>query len=406
MSKIIESMDNKQKKVKDLARCIPQIITIYNFSEIVLNNIEKIQEISNLGEYNSKYFFGKEAMKNICHTPGLTENDEKIAYDMFIFSREYNLFQSIKRYDIAQELFIRNSKLQQRIEWQKKSAEYLSFKKEEIIFNSPKGPFQQYAEQERGLKGSSFILKDGKILLVEEVFCSSEFLNWIYHNIDFEEIKIHIYPFSESIKKQEYYSEKGAMRPFPKELFNRFTLDGKKHYGNYFTYQFQNPDSFFQSKEMKRLYSVGSTCHNNNIIDFIVTRRNETEMSMMIELLILDESTNILMGHCIHCDVLNATNENLYLATLQHIDFALNIYQGNKIEERLNEANMLVNNEKVKADKRTHFLELKEIEFNNLPNLIWLYFTFHKEYYLTYELIHSLFKESDFFMKEEFKNGK
>lgn len=403
-----ERMDITQMKVRDLAQCIPQVITIYNLGKVIENNMNKIKEISREGEYNSKYFFSKELMKNFCHTPGLTENDEKVIYDMLIFSREYHLFQSIRKYNVTQGLFIRNSKLQQRIEWHKKSAEYLSFKKEEIIFNSPKGPFQQYAEQERGLKGSTFILKDGTILLVEEVFCSSEFLNWIYHNIDFEEIELHIYPFIESMKKQGYYSEKGAMRPLPKELFNRFTLDRKKHYGNYFTYHFQNSDSFFQNEEMKRLYSVGSgiSRYKNNIIDFIVTKRNETEMSMMIELLILDESTNILMGHCIHCDVLNATNENLYLSTLQHIDFALNIYQGKTIEERLNEVNMLVNNGKVKADKRTHFLKIEEISFLHLPNLIYLYFDFNKDPYLMYELIYSLFGESDFFRKEEFKNGK
>lgn len=103
-------------------------------------------------------------------------------------------------------------------------------------------------------------------------------------------------------------------------------------------------------------------------IESIAKRENNGRFSMMIEELSIED--NILIGRCIHLDSHDPVGTDFFEITLNHIDYAINVYGEN--HDRLNFR--IDKKEKYDADLRGHLFRIENYPLEKLPNLAYLLF--------------------------------
>ena len=103
--------------------------------------------------------------------------------------------------------------------------------------------------------------------------------------------------------------------------------------------------------------------------EVIAKRNNEGHFSMMIEELVkLDE--DIILGNCIHCDSNVDAGTNCSNVILSHIDFAENIYIGERARERMGAR--LDKGKVPDATIRGHLFRLEGIPFLEVPKIAYI----------------------------------
>lgn len=96
-----------------------------------------------------------------------------------------------------------------------------------------------------------------------------------------------------------------------------------------------------------------------------VERRDDNYLTIMIEELPRDDSTNGLMvGRCIHLDTADPVGTPLNQVKLNHLDLAINAYEGDRRQERIGQ--MLQNGKVVDASFRTHLFRIEQASFMSM----------------------------------------
>lgn len=105
----------------------------------------------------------------------------------------------------------------------------------------------------------------------------------------------------------------------------------------------------------------------------ISTSKKDDYRSFMLEELIDKYSDEkVLIGKCIHFDKKGFEDNDLDNQVLDHLDLAINVYENETREKRLNET--LKNGTIVDADFRTHILRIDKVSIKSLPVFCLLFF--------------------------------
>ena len=100
-------------------------------------------------------------------------------------------------------------------------------------------------------------------------------------------------------------------------------------------------------------------------LEIIAKRNNNGNFSMMIEEITDIGSSGLLFGRMIHMDTDSPYGKDFEQSTLNHLDLAINIYEGETAKKRL-EDNLARGEKTVYASFRTHLLRIEDIPFKGL----------------------------------------
>lgn len=112
---------------------------------------------------------------------------------------------------------------------------------------------------------------------------------------------------------------------------------------------------------------------NINRLEVIAKRNNSGNLSMMIEEITGIDHNGILIGRMIHLDSDNEYGHDFENAILNHLDLAINIYEGENAKNRLND-NLANGNRTTDASYRTHLLRIEDIPFKGLFGFVTSFF--------------------------------
>ncbi len=136
----------------------------------------------------------------------------------------------------------------------------------------------------------------------------------------------------------------------PRTLSNMSIQRGQKDSSKYFLDESSKPNQL--TKKIERL-------------EVVVSRNNSGNVSVLIEEIpFSDEDDQFVITRTLHCDTDAVPGTNMSNATLNHLDFSLNLYEKENINNRLETS--LGHGSKVKADQRLHFFRIEDIPFKSL----------------------------------------
>jgi hypothetical protein len=115
--------------------------------------------------------------------------------------------------------------------------------------------------------------------------------------------------------------------------------------------------------------------HINKIkrLEVIAKRSNSGNLSMMIEEITDIDNHDLLFGRCIHLDTDSKFGTYFESSVLNHLDLAINIYDGEAAKHRLND-NLASGQVTTDASFRTHLLRVEEIPFKALFGFVVSFF--------------------------------
>lgn len=112
---------------------------------------------------------------------------------------------------------------------------------------------------------------------------------------------------------------------------------------------------------------------NINRLEVIAKRDNSGNLSMMIEEITGIDQNGILLGRMIHLDSDSKYGQDFENAILNHLDLAINIYEGENAKNRLDD-NLANGNKTTDASYRTHLLRIESIPFKGLFGFVTSFF--------------------------------
>jgi hypothetical protein len=96
-------------------------------------------------------------------------------------------------------------------------------------------------------------------------------------------------------------------------------------------------------------------------LDVVAKRNSSGNLSMMIEELSSPNNENsLLIGRCIHLDTDSSYGDEFTSAILNHLDLAINVYEGGNVESRFNR-NLAAGTKVTDATFRTHLFRIEGI---------------------------------------------
>ncbi|WP_025866310.1 hypothetical protein, partial [Prolixibacter bellariivorans] len=100
-------------------------------------------------------------------------------------------------------------------------------------------------------------------------------------------------------------------------------------------------------------------------LEVIAKRNSKGNLSMMIEELTNIDSQGLMFGRMIHLDTDSPYGTDFNDSTLNHLDLAINVYDGKGASLR-NDDNLSAGNKSTDASYRTHLLRIENIPFKAL----------------------------------------
>lgn len=98
-------------------------------------------------------------------------------------------------------------------------------------------------------------------------------------------------------------------------------------------------------------------------------RNNNGNLRLMVEELpAIDSNNGYFIGLCVHLDTSDEVGTDFSASILNHIDLALNVYVGDKMEKRFEQS--LTNGIIEDASYRTHLIRLENVPFKIVLNLV------------------------------------
>lgn len=96
-------------------------------------------------------------------------------------------------------------------------------------------------------------------------------------------------------------------------------------------------------------------------LDVVAKRNSSGNLSMMIEELSYpNNESNLLIGRCVHLDTDSPYGQEFTSAILNHLDLAINVYEGDDVESRFN-SNLAGGTKVTDATFRTHLFRIENI---------------------------------------------
>ena len=198
--------------------------------------------------------------------------------------------------------------------------------------------------------GKTHSYQYGENILYFDGFISPELLAHTIVKHRDEEIYIRLSPNrvnSQGKKLLREYIERPAN---PRALTNMSIQRGQKDSSKYFLDESSAPNHL--TKKVSKL-------------EVRISRNNSGNLSVLIEEIpFSDEEDEFIITRSIHCDTDAAPGTDINNAKLNHLDFSLNLYEGENKTNRLQTS--LGDGPKVKSSKRLHFFRIENIPFKSL----------------------------------------
>lgn len=281
----------------------------------------------------------------------------KVFYDICNSNRRYHSSLRFLKYNESQPIFTCYPKLFEKISSHGK-IEYL-----------PVRTFR-YAGLRMSKDDESFLGFEYGRHYFELPFISENLIEYLLRTYD--EFDIHISPHHIYEKETSFeYLQRGVINPLNPKCINRFFLK-KGFSGGYYDFSYMNAK--FEDNELYcRSFRISQTLLHSKGLDVVVNNRNN-DMSMMLEELIGCE--NSIIGYCVHLDIIDAVGKDLTSLQINHIDLAINVYEGPDKEAR--QKHYLYEGRKVAdASYLTHLVRLEEIPFWSIIEIISMFMKSH-----------------------------
>lgn len=108
-------------------------------------------------------------------------------------------------------------------------------------------------------------------------------------------------------------------------------------------------------------------------LEIYVKKRANNYLTMMMEEIPKPDSRNGLMiGRCIHLDTLDPVGTPLEEVRVQHLDLAINVYEGDSRQKRFSET--LKDGKTTDASFRTHLFRIEDAPFSSVFGFSLLFF--------------------------------
>ena len=267
----------------------------------------------------------------------------KIFNDLYGINRSYHRSLRMSKYEKSQPIFTRNPELINKISPHGKG-EYLPvniFIYSGLWTIDDSDPFLGF-EYNGGL--------------FELPFMPQGLIEYLLNTYDQFDIHISPYHIYDKLTSSECL-QSGWIKPIDPNCIRNFRLKkgftGGFYNFSYMNAKYVNKDLYCSSFRTSKIFgkSIG--------LDVAITERND-DMSMMLEEITISEGS--ICGYCVHLDMLDAIGKDLTKLCANHIDLAINIYEGEQKERRL-EKNLSSGGKVADASYRTHMVRLENILF-------------------------------------------
>lgn len=183
-------------------------------------------------------------------------------------------------------------------------------------------------------------------------------VNWASWSFPNSPIYVRFDPhfFSKEIPRQ-YLTEATLVPANPKWLAGFNLRKGMKDFASYVLEDVSVKDDQqqfwdYRFKDIRRL-------------EVRVERRKDDYLTMMIEELPKEDDLNgLMLGYCIHLDTRDPVGTPLKEVSLNHLDLAINVYEGSRRQERFSQS--LQDGKVVDASFRTHLLRIEKASFESV----------------------------------------
>ncbi|MEM9388832.1 MAG: hypothetical protein AAGA02_00075 [Bacteroidota bacterium] len=204
----------------------------------------------------------------------------------------------------------------------------------------------------------SEIVKFNKSYSILDHSLNPQIVIWSQTNFPDKPIYVRVNPYKAFEKMPSQMLFESVLMPANPKWWKHLTIHNRKKEGASYLLDDCSPkDNYRQFWEFH--------IKNVNRLEVIAKRNNSSNLSMMIEEITNIDTHGLLFGRMIHLDSDSKFGTDFDQSTLNHLDLAINIYEGNVAQKRL-EQKLESGNKTVDASYRTHLLRIESIPFKAL----------------------------------------
>lgn len=211
-------------------------------------------------------------------------------------------------------------------------------------------------------RNDNFFLQDNHYLSIDS-WLPKAIPTFLLKKYSKDQISIRIHPYDIYTNEPKESIEKATFRPPDPHWIKNISLHLGEKKGSKFV-PIENSDDYDECLDYLSQIKMFET---------FATARKGNHFNMSLEEL-KSYGDNILIGRYIHLDSLDALNKPFQEARLSHLDLAINVYENESRELRLNQE--LSSGGKIEsASYRTHLIRIDNIMFADLIEIAHRFFT-------------------------------
>ncbi len=260
--------------------------------------------------------------------------------------------------------------------WKKRCEPY---SKEQPLFQKEPKLFDAIRKKDNGSKDLELIdfrvfnqINDSEILKVNKSYTlidsalNPQIVSWTKSTFNDRPLYIRANPYKIFDKQPPQLIFEAILMPANPNWWRNLTIHNRAKEGASYILDDCSP------KENYRQYWE---FHIKNIkrLEVIAKRNNNGNLSMMIEELTGIDNQGLMFGRMIHLDTDSTYGTAFEESKLNHLDLAINVYEGETAKERL-EDNLAKGNKSTSASYRTHLLRIENIPFKGLFGYVISFF--------------------------------
>jgi len=312
---------------------------------------------------------------------GTKELEEVTPYLSIGFFHKYSGIDRTTCFIICFEL----NEIATKIGWRKRCTTY---KKEQPLFDKFPDLFNQVHNDDlidfsafEQINGSE-ILKFNKGYTYIDFALNPMIASWTRGNFPDKKIFIRANPFEVHDRQPRQMLFESILMPANPNWWRNLSIHNRTKEGASYVLEDCSPKENLQQywelhvKQVKRL-------------EVIAKRNNSGNLSMMIEEITSTDNHGLVFGRCIHLDTDSPYGTPFENSVLNHLDLAINIYEGEAARKRL-EDNLAYGVVTTDASYRTHLIKVLDIPFKALFGYV---ISFLKSQTLISEWIKDQFRE-------------
>lgn len=191
-------------------------------------------------------------------------------------------------------------------------------------------------------------------------------VSWAFDNFKNKKIYIRAHPYKVFTKEPMQFVFESILMPANPNWWKKLTVHNRMKEGASYLL-----DECTPKEDLRQYWEY--RVKNIRRLEVIAKRNNSGNLSMMIEELTDIDRNGLMFGRCIHLDTDAKYGTPFEESILNHIDLAINIYEGSEAVKRKND-NLAFGNVTTDASYRTHLIRVEEIPFKSVFGFVISFF--------------------------------